>query len=148
QTGNGQMSKDLEAPVRLRRRVPPLGPGQKGELPASDGVLKRTLPADGLDPHHSPSNVAIDIENVRSSTADVQKADGSGSRNEPALRRHEIAAFCLARADLLKQHELEFVEQMESWTALGLKPSEAQARWLYNLYFRLKSNNRGRRRHA
>jgi len=131
-----------------------LSSDKDGEVIAATRAMMRTLQAEGLDIHaladgitgsHNGSsrNHKYTEEDMRaayrSGRADGRKEALNGkphSTDEPSW--HQIALECRKHVEHLRDREQEFVEDMVCRTVHGGELTEKQAKWLRDIWTRVR----------
>jgi hypothetical protein len=140
---------NAEQTERIKKLVRMLSSEREGEVVAAAHALVRTLRANGSDIH----TLADSIGSGKLSEADMQRLYGAGyddgkraaERQQPARfysvdepTWHEIAVECAEHRRLRGDREQEFVADMVRRTVHGGIPTEKQAKWLRDIYARIR----------
>jgi hypothetical protein len=147
---------DLDPKIAKCLRL--LASDQDGEMLAAARALKRALKKGGLDIHALAARIetpANSIINAREREAIYRKgfndaAKRAAARNdgddgdddgdaEPSWA--EMARVCQRRAHWLSAKEKDFIANMAKFTRYR-EPTEAQAKWLRDIFHRLGSRRR------
>lgn len=150
---------DVLAPIadKLKPLVRVLSSDQPGEIVAAARAINRVLKSSGADIHA----LADSIGNGKVSEAEMQKLYDAGHRAGYAAGRSaaenefsgrvfrsvnfdeepswfEIASECAAHPDRLRdKRERKFVRDMKRRLVHGGEPTEAQGKWLRDIYARV-----------
>jgi hypothetical protein len=145
------------APIadRLGKLIKMLSSDRDGEIVAAARAIMRTLQAEKLDIHaladgitgsrngssHSRKYTEEDMRTAYRSGRDdgrkeAERNGGFYSVDEPGW--HQIARECQKHVDQLRDREREFVEDMVCRTVHGGELTEKQAKWLRDIWTRMR----------
>jgi hypothetical protein len=126
-----------------------------GEVIGAARAITRTLDAAGLDIHALAAGIGGAPANGKKFSEEeareiyqhgVEDGRRAAEQQQPVTFNdvdegpswHTIATECTARAERLRPHEKDFVEDMVRWCVHGGRPTEKQAKWLRAIYVRVR----------
>ena len=113
----------------LSKLIPMLATDRDGELVAAVRAIRRTLKSAGLDLQH----VVEALEKPERIIVVYGGSEPESGSPRDILRwlRDEGGAFLSGR-------EIEFVQSLATWIAVGRQPTEKQSAWLHAIYLRAR----------
>jgi hypothetical protein len=131
-----------------------LGSDKEGEMLAATAALRRTLHGAGADLHDLAESIEGTANGKKFTEEDAQKIYQAGvedGRREAEANTgfhsvdddgppwHAIAQECAERLDRMRdERERQFVQDMVRRTVRGGTPTEKQAKWLRDIYTRVR----------